>query len=117
MSKYQGRDYYYYKDGEAKEEFKSFYHRERYINPPKWKPVANVADPYSCKGCYGNMTSYGMNYLPSRENYQESGCTGGCYSGPQNYGENFRKNYEQNWRCATPNGCKKQISKAAEGVI
>jgi len=62
-----------------------------------------------------------MNYLPfypSRENYQKekTGCTG-CYSGSKNYGEDFRKNYEQNWRCATPNGCKKQIERAAEGVI
>ena len=109
MSKYRGRDYYYYKDGEAKEEFKNF--------PPKWKPITNVADPYSCKGCYGNMTSYGMNFLPSRENYDQTPACPGCYSNTKNYGRNFRKNYEQNWRCATPNGCKKQIDNAAEGVI
>jgi hypothetical protein len=112
---YKGRDHYYYKDGESREEFKVF---ENYPNPPKWGPVA---DPSSGKCCFSDIPEYGMNYLRNSPNFYEKFQRGkdfsGCYSNPKNYGEDFRRNYEQNWRCATPRGCKKQITRAAEGVI
>ena len=120
---YQGRDYYYMEDGKENFTLPTKFQEPFRRNPPHWE---HVADPFSCRNCYSNKRTYGMNYQPfyppPPEMYvnppdMPQKC-GDCYSHLPNYGMKFGAMFEKYWTCAQgPNGCKEKRMVGAIGVI